>query len=185
VPGHKPALASCERRAAPRRDAMPKPQARNRTPGRRARRQARIEHPDLGRASSHRALRVSSRRPFACRAAGDGSVEPPALRASSHRAVECRTQSAVSHGPSSRREAPWAASRRRAGSMDVAFGRIAAVGRTAGTGGIAGVRKAVDAVASSDGVPLASRVMLRRRDDWPRPIGSAGNTVGTSGSPLR
>jgi hypothetical protein len=49
--------------------------------------------------TSYQALRVSSRRPCACRAAGDRSVEPPALRASSHRAVECRTQSAVSHGP--------------------------------------------------------------------------------------
>ena len=73
----------------------------------------------------------------------------------------------------------------RTAAVDVAVGPIAAVGRTAGTGGIAGVRKAVDAIASSDRVPLASRVMLRRRDDWPRPIGSADNTAGTSGSPLR
>jgi hypothetical protein len=43
--------------------------------------------PDRCRASSHRALRVSSRRPFACRAAGDRSVEPPAIHASGHRAT--------------------------------------------------------------------------------------------------
>jgi hypothetical protein len=106
---------------------------------------ARVEPSSLA-ASSSRGMRAPqhelsslarvepSSRPCACRAAGDRSVEPPALRASSHRVSNSIGRLAWPFEP---QRSPWAASRRKAGGSPTATAVTGLARRGVGTSSLA------------------------------------------------